>query len=137
MRGARRSLSTSCALAGAVALAAGCGSSNQFPEDFRGEFEMTRVFADNYMINVGADSISSSECEINCPDPTLTFTSITCRINECTVEGPTCTGRVTLSRMGGRSLSLSLDAVPGASGDAQERRQITCFQLSGSTSVRQ
>jgi hypothetical protein len=84
-----------------------------------------------------AEGISAAECDINCPDPTITFTKIECRSNECTVEGPDCTGTITLNPVGGRALSLSLRVVPGATGEALERRQVSCYQYSGTTATMQ
>lgn len=124
-----------CALAAASALV-GCGT-NELPDRFRGPYTMTRVFADDYTLTVGPNSISATECDINCPDPTITFTKIDCRSNECTVEGPDCTGTITLNPVGGRTLSLSLRVVPGATGEALERRQVSCYQYSGTTATMQ
>jgi hypothetical protein len=122
---------------GALVALAGCGggASNELPEDFRGTFEMTRLLGtDNAMLTVGPTGITMAGCDINCPAPTLTFTSVTCPESDtCNVVGPQCTGTIELWRTSGRSLEITLTPVPGATGEAETARQVDCYQYSGST----
>lgn len=112
----------------------GGGASNELPEEFRGTFEMTRLLGtDNAMLTVGPTGITMAGCDINCPRPSLTFTSVTCADDTCTVAGPECTGTIQLWTVSGRSLEIDLTVVPGATGEAATERQVDCFQYSGST----
>ncbi len=123
---------------GLIVLAlAGCGggASNELPEDFRGTFEMTRLLGtDNATLTVGPTTITMAGCDINCPRPTLTFTSITCpEHGTCNVTGPECSGTIELWETSGRSHEIDLSPAPGATGEAETLRQVDCFQYSGST----
>ena len=117
----------------------GCGSgtpANELPVSFRGTFEMTRLLGtDDAMITASANSLAMADCDVNCPDTTLPFTTITCATDtECTVAGADCTGTIELGEMGGQHyLDISLTAVPGLEGEAATHRQVNCFQYSGQT----
>jgi len=113
----------------------GGGANNELPESFRGTFEMTRLLGtDNVTMTVGPNSITMAGCDVNCPDATLPFTTITCPEHDtCNVAGPDCTGTIELWTTSGRALEISLTAVPGLTGDAAEHRQVNCYQYSGTT----
>ncbi len=126
---------TICLLLGAVAVLAACAKSNELPETYRGAFPMTRLLgSDNVTITVANNSLSMAGCDVNCPDPVLPFTTISCPSHdECNVAGPDCTGTIELWNTSGRALEIHLEAVPGATGPAAEKRQVNCFQYSGTT----
>jgi len=117
----------------------GCGSgtpANELPQSFRGNFEMTRLLGtDDATVTAGANSLSMAGCDVNCPDATLPFTTITCSSDTlCNVAGADCTGTIELASMGGQHyLDISLTAVPGLEGEAATHRQVNCYQYSGQT----
>lgn len=117
----------------------GCGGgtpANELPMTFRGVYEMTRLLGtDNAMITAGANSLSMAGCDVNCPDATLPFTTITCSSDTtCNVAGADCTGTIELSTMGSQHyLDISLTAVPGLEGEAATHRQVNCYQYGGQT----
>ena len=117
----------------------GCGNNNEFPSELRGTYEMSRLLGtDNVHIAVDANSFTMSECDVNCPDLTMRFTTIDCTTNAglrtCHVESADCTGTVEEGIGSTRSLSVSLTAKPGLTGEAAEHRQVNCYQHSGDLS---
>ena len=120
-----------------IGVGCGGGASNELPESYRGSFEMVRLLGtDNVTLTVGPTSLAMAGCDINCPSPTLTFTSVTCPERDTrNVAGPDCTGTIELWTSGGRSLEISLTPVPGATGEAETARQVNCYQYSGTTST--
>jgi hypothetical protein len=123
----------------ALALAGCGGNNNQFPEDFRGTYEMSRLLGtDNAQITVGTNSLTMAECDVNCPDLTMTFTRIECTTESagdtCTVESADCTGTITEGLGVTRNLEIELTAKPGLTGEAAEHRQVNCYQHSGNIS---
>jgi hypothetical protein len=114
----------------------GCAKKNELPEDFRGTYTMTRLLGqDNAQIAVDATSLTMSECDVNCPDLVMRFTSVTCTtdfgLDTCQVESADCTGTVSERSGTPRTLDVELTAKPGLTGAAAEHRQVNCYQHSG------
>lgn len=118
---------------------AGCGKKNELPDDFRGNYTMSRLLGtDNVTITVDANSLTMSECDVNCPDLTMRFTKIDCTtsagLDTCTVESDDCTGTIEEGIGSSRNLEITLTAKPGLTGEAAEHRQVNCYQHSGNIS---
>jgi hypothetical protein len=117
----------------------GCQNAHEIPENLRGNYEMSRLLGtDNVTIAVSANTLTMSECDVNCPELTMRFTSIDCTSESglavCTVESEDCTGTIEEGIGTGRSLDVNLTAKPGLTGEAAEQRQVNCYQHSGSLS---
>lgn len=130
-----RSLLLFVALASALAA---CKGSNEVPERFRGRYRLNQLLGSNNLITVAANTIEVAECNVNCGEPLVRLTKVTCtgtgNMEECTFESEHCTG--TMSKGLDESLSIDAIAVPGnLEGEALAHRNLTCSNIDGTMGV--
>src|SRR5262245_9913588 len=111
-----------------LALAA-CAKNDEIPEKLRGSYKVSRFILGNQAGVVDAHHCGWPDCEVNGGVRTLPITSISCEplVNptKCKYKSEHCTGTIELER-DGKTVSISADVVPGATGEALATRNMTC-----------
>jgi hypothetical protein len=118
----------------AAIAAAGCGKHDEIPEKLRGSYKVNRFLLGTVTVVVDAKELRTPDCHVNCGVEKLPLTDIACTpaINptKCTYKSEHCTGSIELDS-GGNTVSITATPVPGATGDALGKRNMTCAQISG------
>jgi hypothetical protein len=113
--------------------ATACGKHDEIPEKMRGSYKVPRFVLGNVTVVVEAKQLRTPDCKVNCGVETLPLTDIKCEpvINptSCSYKSEHCTGKIEMGTDG--KLSISADAVPGATGEGVAKRNYTCGQISG------
>ena len=119
----------------ALALVA-CGNKGEIPKNIQGSYTVDRFLLGSQTVVVEANQLRSPDCKVNCGVEVLPLTDIKCEplVNptKCTYKSEHCTGTIELDS-GGKSVSISADVVPGATGDTVAKRNMTCAGISGNS----
>ncbi len=112
----------------------GCGKNDQIPQKLQGSYKVPRFLLGNVTVVVEANRFRTPDCQVNCGVDTLPLTDIKCEpvVNptKCTYKSEHCTGSIELNE-DGKTVDISATPVPGATGDALGKRNMTCAQISG------
>jgi hypothetical protein len=119
----------------ALGLAA-CGGKGEIPKNLQGSYTVNRFLLGSQTVIVEANQLRTPDCKVNCGVEVLPLTNLKCEpvINptKCTYKSEHCTGTIELDS-GGKSVSISANVVPGATGEMVAKRNMTCAGISGNS----
>lgn len=119
----------------ALVVVAACGK-GEIPKNIQGSYTVDRFLLGTQTVVIEGNQLKSPDCKVNCGVEVLPLTDIKCEpvINptKCTYKSEHCTGTIELDS-GGKTVSISADVVPGATGDMVAKRNMTCAGISGNS----
>ncbi len=113
-----------------------CGGKSEIPKNLQGSYTVNRFLLGSQTVIVETNQLRTPDCKVNCGVEVLPLTNIKCEpvINptKCTYKSEHCTGTIELDR-DGKSVSISANVVPGATGEMVAKRNMTCAGISGNS----